>query len=159
MDEAKVVASGLPGRLRLRHAVLRRPSVNAALVAEIGSWAGVTAVTGRAGTGGLLVVYNIDSVGQAEMETRATALVLSHVPQAPAGEAPIGAPDEGEAGGFDVWQTVGALNRPAKIGMLTTLGASMAALAVSRRVHAAFGGAYLGLLAVHLLNHRRRLVR
>ncbi|PIP00218.1 hypothetical protein [Pleomorphomonas carboxyditropha] len=154
-DEAKGIASSLPGRLRLRHAVLRRPAVNAALAAEIGGWPGVTAATGSAGTGGLLVAYDVETVGQAEMEARSVALVLSHVP-----EAPVDAADDDDGDDApDVWERVGALNRPAKIGMFATLGASMAALAVSRRVHAAFGGAYLGLLAIHLLKHRRKLVR
>jgi len=155
MDEAKVVVSSLPGRLRLRHAVLRRPAINAALAAEIGGWPGVTATSGSANTGGLLVAYDVEAAGQAEMEARSTALVLSHAPE-PSADA---ADDDDGDDASDFWETVGAFNRSAKIGMFATLGASMAALAVSRRVHAAFGGAYLGLLALHLLKHRRKLVR
>ena len=45
-----VIVSSLPGRLRLRHAVLRQPAVNAALSAEIAGWAGVTAATGNTAT-------------------------------------------------------------------------------------------------------------
>lgn len=151
VDEGKAVASSLPGRLRLKHAVLRRPAVNARLAAEIAGWAGVAATTGHAGAGSLLVLYDADVVAPADMRARAAALVLSHVPAVPADAA---AKDD-----LDLWAAIGSLNRPAKIGMMATLGASMAALAVNRRLHAAFGGAYLGLLAVHLLKHRRKLVR
>jgi hypothetical protein len=146
-----VIVSSLPGRLRLRHAVLRQPAVNAALSAEIAGWAGVTAATGNAATGGLLVLYDAGGVSRAIVESRAKGRVLSHV----AGAAEQDADDEPT----DLWEAIGAFNRPAKIGMLATLGASLMALTVSRRAHAAFGGAYLGLLAVHLLKHRRKLVR
>ncbi len=155
VNETKLLASSLPGRLRLRHAVLRRPIVHARLAAEIGGWAGVVSTTGSAAVGSLLVVYDPETVGQAEMEARAAALVLSHI-----SETPTVAPDDGETeDAFGACETIGSLNRPAKIGMFAALGASMAALAVNRRLHAAFGGAYLGLLAIHLLKHRRKLVR
>ncbi len=155
VDEAKVIVSSLPGRLRLRHAILRRPIVNARLTAEVDGWAGVVSATGSAAVGSLLVVYDLETFGQAEMEARAAALVVSQVP-----ETSAVAPDDSEAeDAFGICETIGSLNRPAKIGMFATLGASMAALVVNRRLHAAFGGAYLGLLAIHLLKHRRKLVR
>lgn len=52
------------------------------------------------------------------------------------------------------------LNGYAKIGMLASLGASLAlAAAGSKRLHAATGGVYLALLGIHMAVHRHHLLK
>lgn len=52
------------------------------------------------------------------------------------------------------------LNGYAKIGMLTSLAASLAlAAGGSKRLHAATGGVYLALLGIHMAVHRHHLLK
>lgn len=52
------------------------------------------------------------------------------------------------------------LNGVAKIGMLASLGASLAlAAAGAKRLHIATGGVYLALLGIHMAVHRRHLLK
>ncbi len=143
--ESPFVASRVPGRLRLRRETIRLPAINAALAREIASWEGVTRVEGKPATGSLLIHYDVERIGQEFLESRAIDLMATI----------NGARVVSRRADSLLW----ALNRPAKIGMFGCAAGMLAALAFSARVHAVFGVAYLGLLAVHLANHRGRMVK
>ncbi|MCR6629148.1 MAG: hypothetical protein NVV74_03320 [Magnetospirillum sp.] len=143
------IASRLPGRLRLRHPALRRSPANRHLCDELGGWDGVTSAEGNPATGGVLLRYDPVQVEPAAMEARVETRLAELFDAPPAkAAAPGGA-------GLDMRR----LNRAAKVGMLTSLTASLLALAVGKRLHAAFGAAHLAFLLVHLAHHRRKMLQ
>ncbi|MCG5243818.1 HMA2 domain-containing protein [Azospirillum doebereinerae] len=140
--------SHLPGRLRLRHPTLRQASRNEALQATLRGWDGVLSVTGNPATGGVLIHYDPVRFPPVDMEARVAAT--------------LGAPDAGKAEEAAKKPAAFAprkLNRAAKIGMLGSLSGTLLALAVGKKLHAAFGVAHLAFLTVHLATHRKQLLR
>jgi Heavy metal associated domain 2 len=159
------IASRLPGRLRLRTPELRQRRFNETLVAEFARWDGVLSVEGNVATGGILLRYDAGRVDPAGMEARVVARLD---PPASAGrseaspEVPPGVPSETPAAGSLLWPAgslLWPLNRPAKIGMLASLTASMLALTVGKKPHAVLGALHLAFLMIHLANHRRKLLQ
>jgi len=151
------IASRLPGRLRLRAPELRQRRFNEALVAEFSGWDAVLSVEGNGAAGSILLRYDASRVDPAVMEARVAARLG---PPAGAGrsEASPEFPSETPgvpASGSVLWP----LNRPAKIGMLASLTASMLALAVGKKPHAVLGALHLAFLMIHLANHRRKLLQ
>lgn len=150
------IASHLPGRLRLRESTLRDAARNRAISDTIAGWRGVAAADGNPRTGGILVRYDPAIVGPAEMEERARAAITPPPPPAePAGEG-----DDATTGnGYGNGGRLRRANRVAKIGMLATMATMLAALAFSKRVHAAAGVLHVGLLMIHLARHRKGLLK
>lgn len=144
------IVSHLPGRLRLRHPDLRRIDRLQPLLDEIALWPGVTGLEGKAAIGSVLVRYDPARLSPAELEAR-----LSNALPAPTTKTAKGAARP--AYSFSIPAPDRDANRWAKIGMVGTLGLSLAALAGSKRLHAVAGAAFLPLLAVHMLHHRRKL--
>ncbi|CAO3432934.1 hypothetical protein [Azospirillum doebereinerae] len=145
------IVSHLPGRLRVRDSALRQASRNELLQATLRGWDGVLSVTGNPATGGVLIHYDPARLPSAEIETRVGATlrppVSGGVNERAEDAKPLPAP------------TVWRMNRAAKIGMLGSLSGTLLALAVGKRLHAAFGVAHLAFLAVHLTTHRKKLLR
>lgn len=147
------LASRLPGRLRVRHPAMKDPAVCRRLADEIAGWDGVVSSEGNPVTGGLLLIYDPALAVPADMEARVSALVSRECGVMDA----AGRPSAGVSPSFG--RTLRQLNRPAKIGMLGSLALSLAALPVNRRLHAAAGVFYLGLLSLHLARHRGKLTK
>ncbi len=147
------IASHLPGRLRLRDSTLRDAGRNRALSDAIAGWRGVAAADGNPRTGGILVRYDPAIVAPGEMEERARAALAPPRPAEPADEGGEAANGNGNGGGLR------RANRVAKIGMLATMATMLAALAFSKRVHAAAGVLHVGLLMIHLARHRKGLLK
>ena len=167
----EVIVSHVPGRLRLRHAALGRSTVNAEVVAEIARTEGVTSVDGNPRTAGVLVHYDAAVLAPPAAEDLCwTALVEIAGLEDGEGfiddldlEEPTGTPTEARAKTRPSARTRFAatyrkVRVPVNVAMLATLGGSLLALAVGRRAHAALGVAHLGVLALHLVQYRRRLV-
>lgn len=152
MSQGSLV-SRLPGRLRLRHPAIKDAAVCRRLADEIAAWDGVVSSDGTPVTGGLLLIYDPARVVPADMEARVTALVDRECGTAETADRPSAAISPP----FD--RTLRQLNRPAKIGMLASLALSLAALPVSRRLHAVTGVLHLGLLSLHLARHRETLTK
>jgi len=148
-----LIASNLPGRLRLRGAALRleseRHSVAQALTALDPS---VTIETGTH-CGSLLVRYDPARLAPATLiawvEQHRGARPAAAARPAPAAVAP----------GANRRLISREANRAAKYGLLASTAVMLLALAGNTRLHAAAGGLNLAFLLVHLAHHRGKLLR
>ena len=139
------IASSIPGRVRIRDAALRDRERLRALEAGVGALAGVGAMRANAGAGSLVVHYDAAALAVEVFERRVDALV----------DEVIAASRRRAA------RSPGArANRAAKIGMLGSLGVSLAfAAAGAKRWHVLSGGVFLACLAVHVGLRRHALLR
>lgn len=153
------VASRLPGRLRLRGDALRQPRRNAELRTLFAGWDGVIAAEGAPATGGILLRYDPARVAPADIEARALAAV--DPPPIPP-QTPLAAVRVSAAHRYPIKppaiKPVSA-RRLVNIGMLASMAGSLIALAYGKKLHALIGVAHLGFLALHLVDHRRKLIR
>ena len=164
-------ASHVPGRLRLRHAALGRATVVTSVVEALAARPGVTSVTGNPRTAGILVLYDGAVLTPREAEDLAwTSLV--EIAGFEGGEPSIEDPDLDERNAPRVdtaapprpsartrfATTYRRIRVPVNVAMLATLGGSLLALGIGRKAHAALGVAHLGVLALHLVQYRRRLM-
>lgn len=140
------IVSRLPGRLRLRGEDLRVSAANQALCRELLGWEGVVSAEGNPTTGGILLRYDVGHIDTEAME----AMVAARVDRATASVS-VSEPKPDAM----LWR----MNRYAKWGMLGSLTGTVAALAVGKKLHAAFGVAHLAFLLVHLSNHRNKLLK
>lgn len=144
---AGFVVSRIPGRLRLRHDVLRAPERNRALRADVAGWEGVVSVDGNPAAGSVLIHYDPAILPPAAIEAR-LAERLDAVP----GTRRTHRHRRKNAA---AWKDI---NVPVKAGMLASLAVSLLALGTSRRLHAGAGALYLGFLLLHLAAYRRTLL-
>lgn len=156
-----LVASSIPGRLRLRHIALRNATRLEQLKKTIADWPYVQSVTVNARTGSVLVHYDEQAWGEGtdDCVRRIELAALQLLPQSPQmSQAPAVrvAPRGGTGGGT---RRVRA-NRMAKRGMLVSLAISMLlAAAGNKRWHALSGVMFLHALAVHLWVHRHHVLK
>lgn len=171
------VASRLPGRLRLRGDVLRRPRRNEELRALLAGWEGVTAAEGNPATGGLLLRYDPARLDPGELEARVLAAVdpPPAPPQTPPAHAatppynygahthphryPVKRPAAAKPAAKPGANPRATARRLTNVAMLATMAGSLAALAWGKKLHALIGMAHVGFLALHLFDHRRKLIR
>lgn len=154
------IASSIPGRLRLRHTLLRDPARLARLGEDIGRWPQVSEVNANARTGSLLVRYDAAALREAECARRCAEAVAGLLP-APLADAESPAPTATAARASRRAGTSRVrANRLAKGGMLASLAASMVLAAMgAKRLHIWTGVFFLHALGVHLWVHRRNLLR
>ena len=148
---SSLIASHVPGRLRLRAPTLRGQAANLAAQAEAASWDGVLSVEGSPTAASLLIHYDATRMTPGQAAGLAVRLVPTEPEPAP------GPPPPATPSAFDerLWR----LNRPAKLGMLASLAGSLAALTVGKKAHAALGVLHLAFLTIHLANHRKKLTK
>lgn len=157
-----LIASSLPGRLRLRAPALRRESPLRRLAADLAGLPGVVSVTDNERAGSLLLHYDAMRVAPADFEAAALR----------AAEKVLGAPNPRSAPAADAFAPEAShrrlvapslrvrINRQAKRGMLASLLMSLALAATgAKRGHVLAGAHFLGFLALHLAVHRRHLLR
>jgi hypothetical protein len=159
-----LIASSIPGRLRLRDRALRDDARLDALGVAVGRWRGVTDVEINLRAGSLLIHYDVARLTPAACETRAVAatakLLGSNARESVKKRTKLGA-DETVAqldhpGGTPRVR----VNRWAKRAMLTSLAISLLlAGAGSKRWHWLTGVVFLHALAAHLWVHRRHILR
>lgn len=159
-----LIASSLPGRLRLRAPALRQATARRALADRLLALPGALSVTDTPRAGSLVLTYDAGRAVLADMERAAmdAAGILGTSPTDTAaaedGMPPVAAQPEGDGKARPSARV--RLNRQAKRGMLVSLVASMVlAAAGARRWHVLTGGAFLVFLAAHLAVHRRHLLR
>ncbi len=153
-------ASILPGRLRIRAPELRGIGIQQALQALLRELPATVALRANAAARSLLVVYDPQVMPPQAMQQQVADIldrVLGHpaqqTPTPPRKGAPV--PAVGLAGSRQM-----QLNRAAKIGMLSSLSASLAlAAAGAKHWHIGTGMAFVACLGAHLVTHRRRLLR
>lgn len=144
------IVSSIPGRIAVRHPLLRDAKRLATLAARLRDLDHVSTVCSSPRAGRLVLHFDASQVAVSTLENLVDTLCQEEL--ALAQPSPLHAkasPPQGMR-----------LNRYAKAVMLTSLGASLTYAALSRkRLHTAYGAIFLGGLAVHLLAHRRRLLR
>ena len=145
--------SSLPGRLRVRDLSWRgAPELNERATA-LQREPGVRQVECNPRTGSLLVRYD---PAQADRPALERLLGIGVAEQPPAAPAPVASSTAGRR----PRPLRLRVNRAAKIGMLGSLGVSLALVAAgSKKGHALAGGAFLAALATHLTVHRQHILR
>lgn len=139
------IVAAIPGRIRIRDGGLRQPDRLQRLHGVLAELTGVTSVRTNPTNGSIIVHYDAAQVAPERMEKR-----LEH-----AVDAELAQPRDKAAIARRL-----RINRTAKIGMLGSLGASLALAAVGKkRWHAATGMVFVACLGVHLATHRRQLLR
>jgi hypothetical protein len=139
------IKSHLPGRLRLRD---RRwdPTRLEALEADLLRLDGIIVVETNPRIGSLLVRYDPEILPSATVDVWLTDRLP---PEDSSDPAPPSTP----------LVTSRDANRFAKYGLFASTAVMLLALGTSKRLHAAAGGLNLAFLLVHLLHHRRSLLR
>ncbi|PWC44238.1 HMA2 domain-containing protein [Azospirillum sp. TSO22-1] len=140
------IVSAVPGRIRLRHPTLRRSDHHRDVADRLAAVDGLRVAESNPAVGSLLVLYDPAALDPAEAEARVAAV---------AGLDPGAAPAATPASAMRPMAS--RINRAAKIGMLGSMAATLAALTVGRRAHAGAGMLFVALMLVHIVNHRRRL--
>lgn len=147
-DVGKAFASVLPGRIRLRHPLLRDAKRHAALTARL---APLATLEGDAAVGSLLLRFD---PALRDMPARIRAELAAVWPQAAAPQVPTPhrhKPRKNKA----KWE----VNRAAKIGAILSMAVSLAALGSSRKLHAQAGMVFLGMMLTHMAVHWRRTLK
>jgi len=149
MDHVNVFASVLPGRIRLRHAVLRDRALHADLTSRLEKLA---QVQGNAAIGSLLVTFDSTDSG---LETRIRAEVAQVLPVV--ASKPAERPHVGKRIALPRPKTAKQdLNRAAKIGAVISMAVSLAALGTSKKLHAQAGIVFVAMMLAHMAVHWRR---
>jgi hypothetical protein len=167
-----VIASSIPGRIRLRHAALRRPERLERLALSLSDWPEALTLEPNARTGSLLLHYDPSRLTRAESERRCVAVLQALLPPPPSPEpAPVPALQPAAQGPTaPAAATTSAAtarpsqrvraNRLAKRLMLASLLATLVlAAAGAKRWHTGAGLLFVHALGVHLWVHRRHLLR
>lgn len=159
-----VFVSVLPGRIRLRHALLRDGARHAALCHRL---RGIVDVESDPKVGSLLLRYD-------PADTTMAARIRAEVASVFALEDEAGRDaswrDEDEHPALkQAAPTIRLhlsrrrmrtdINRIAKVGALGGMAASLAALGVSRKLHAQIGVIAAGMMLIHVALHWRRVLR
>lgn len=145
-DVDKAFASVLPGRIRLRHPLLRDAKRHAALTARL---APLAMVEGDAAVGSLLLRFD---PAQRDMPARIRAELAAVWPQEIAASPPPVPRRHKPRKNKAKWE----VNRAAKIGAILSMAVSLAALGSSRKLHAQAGVVFLGMMLTHMAVHWRR---
>lgn len=136
------IASSTPGRVRIRDLALRNPTRMERVESALDRIDGIHDIVPNAAAGSIVLHYDATAIEPDELEHRIDAIVDA---------AP------GKPGRHKLRRQA---NRAAKIGMLGSLGASLALAATgNKRWHAVTGGVFVACLGVHLGLHRKALLR
>ena len=150
-----LVASDLPGRMRLRDPGLRHASRCEALAVQLRVLPGVLSAETNAAAGSVLIRYDSTRGAADDIAAAASAWLGAHQPRP---QAPRKAQPASRTGA--TWKAAREWNRFAKLGMLASFPVSLAlAAAGAKKLHAATGGVFSLLLLVHLYVHQRHLTK
>lgn len=147
MDPVNVYASVLPGRIRLRHAILRDGMLHAELVQRLEK---LVTVQADPAVGSLLLRFD---AADHSMEARIRAEVAAILPR----PQPKPVPHMGRRIALPRPKAVKQdLNRVAKIGAVVSMAVSLAALGTSKKLHAQAGYVFVAMMLTHMAVHWRR---
>lgn len=151
------IVSALPGRIRLRHPLLRQPARNRDLADRLAALDGLRVADSSTTAGSLLILYDPARTarGTVEAQVAAAAADVLNIAPPPAAAAPSPPPGTGRAAAGQT--ATRTLNRVAKIGMMGSMAATLAALGVGKRLHAGAGAVFVALMLVHMTIQRKRL--
>lgn len=153
MDLSKAIVSSIPGRLRLRHPLLRHHEQSTDWSAKLSALEAVLSVEANTRTGSLLVHYDVSRCERAAMEAQITGLGEVSREEEPTATFDD-SPSPSRRAAAREW------NRLAKLGMMASFPVSLALAATgSKKLHAVTGGVFSVLLLAHLVVHRRHLLK
>lgn len=155
-EVSDLLRSRVPGRIRVRHPALRARARLAKLEAELAGWDGMISVEGNPSTGSLLLHYDAARHVSVEMEARVAEAASAAIGLST--EPPVTPSKPASPRKKPSRNRLRDLNRAAKYGMMASLPLSLAALAFSKRAHAAAGAAFVALVIVHMTANRRYLL-
>lgn len=152
MDGMTAFVSVLPGRIRLRHALLRDAARHRALTARLQPLA---EVEGNVAIGSLLLRFDPTDTGMEARIRTEVSMVLPADPSAP--PKPRSPPHVGKRIALPQshkakWQ----INRAAKIGAVISMVVSLVALGTSKKLHAQAGALFVIMMLTHMATHWRR---
>lgn len=138
------IASSSPGRIRVKDPALRGRDCLSRVHKELAPLEGVRELRPNLVAGSIVVFFDHGEVSPAKLEQRIEQAL----------DAALAAPRKARRSIHN------RVNRAAKIGMLGSLGASLALAATgNKRWHAVTGGVFVACLGVHLGLHRKALMR
>ena len=138
------IASSSPGRIRIKDPALRGRDCLSRVHKELAPLEGVRELSPNLVAGSIVVFFDHGEVSPAKLEQRIEQAL----------DAALAAPRKARRSIHN------RVNRAAKIGMLGSLGASLALAATgNKRWHAVTGGVFVACLGVHLGLHRKALLR
>ncbi|AWJ86916.1 hypothetical protein TSH58p_26185 (plasmid) [Azospirillum sp. TSH58] len=151
------IASAVPGRIRVRHPLLRRADRFQEALGSLESLDSVRITGSNPAVGSFLLSYDPAAVAPDDARSQVEALLSAvlHPAEAPPPDTPAPAPAAASkpAAPELKWR----INRAAKIGMMGSMAATLAALGVGKRVHAGFGTLFVAFMLVHMTVQRKRL--
>ncbi len=149
------IVSALPGRIRLRHPLLRQPARNRDLADRLAALDGLRVADSSTTAGSLLILYDPARTARGTVEAQVAAAAADVLNIAPPPAAP--SPPSGNAKAAAGQTATRTLNRVAKIGMMGSMAATLAALGMGKRLHAGAGAVFVALMLVHMTIQRKRL--
>lgn len=142
-----VIVSNVAGRIRVRSRRLKSAAFAQAVKADLESYPGVTHVHANPRAGSVAVLFDTDAVNADKLEDRIEQACI-----------PAAGPSNRDPGSSA--RLSATLNRATKIGMLTTLSASLAYAAKGdKKPHIRFGIGFLAFAGLHMLRYSNRLLR
>ena len=155
MDALSPFVSVLPGRIRLRHPLLRDRKRHAALAARLEP---LGTVQGNSAVGSFLICFD---PARPELDAAIRAEVAALLPQPAAEPATVRrqVPHVGKRIALPRPRKTPAkweLNRAAKIGAVVSMAVSLAALGTSKKLHAQAGFVFVAMMLAHMAVHWRR---
>jgi len=172
-----VIASSIPGRLRLRHAVLRHSDVLQEAQQIVRAWPEIWNVDVNAKSGSLVVLYPPDPALQPNYEklgvelmarftnlsTNTNAYGLEQAPKNHPSQDRVNTSNSSEKEKVSHKSAAARgkqINRVAKRTMMASLAASMLAAAVgTKKMHIWTGLIFMHALGAHLWFYRRTLLK
>lgn len=146
-----VIVSTLAGRLRVRSQRLRSAQRAQAVARKVAEIDGVSDVQINAAAGSLCVCFD-----PARLESEQLEQMIEQLVEPDATGDLVPRVREGLAG----MRRSTTLNRVTKVGMMGSLGVSLALAAAGRKkAHAAFGTGFVAFAALHMLRNANRLLR
>ncbi|OYD81200.1 hypothetical protein [Azospirillum brasilense] len=150
------IASAVPGRIRVRHPSLRRTDRFQEALGRLEASDAVRVSESNPAVGSFLLTYDPAAVTPEDARSQVEALLSAalHPAEAPPpSDAPAPVAEGKPAAPELKWR----INRAAKIGMMGSMAATLAALGVGKRVHAGFGTLFVAFMLVHMTVQRKRL--
>ncbi|WP_405229156.1 heavy-metal-associated domain-containing protein [Lentisalinibacter sediminis] len=139
-----MIASTVPGRIRIRSGRLKSRKIATAVREAATALDGVNSARVNTAAGSLVVTYDAAENDGEALEKKLEDVCLT------AGRDALPVRRDLQA----------QLNRVTKVGMIATLGTSLAyGYAGKKKPHIAFGSAFLVFAGLHMLRYRARLLR
>lgn len=143
-----MVVSETNGRVRVRHGALKNPDRAGEVRGKLLEFKGVLDAQVNRRVGSLLVTFDKAKVSMEKILARVAEILHLDIQAL-----------RGRMAKVNKAVTSPKARRWTKRGMAGTLGGALAVVAYSEKYHVVAGGAFLGLLGLHLYQNRRTLMR